>query len=59
MEYFHAVIDRNHDRSFGAGAIMYFHRHMKGFPIHFHICITIAFWFAELHVGKENPRGEN
>lgn len=59
MKYLWTIVDRNHDRSFGFGAIAYFHKHMNEFPFHFHFCITFAFWFIEFHIGKEVPRGED
>ena len=47
------IINRNHDRSVGFGVALYFHRHRIKQPIHFHILITVLFWFVEIGIGKE------
>ncbi len=52
-KYFQISTDRNHDRSCGIGLDIYFHRHMIELPMHFHICITVFFWFLEIRIGKE------
>ena len=45
-------------KDFGLGIIMYVHKHMYGekektYPFHFHACLTFAFWFIELQIGRD------
>ena len=53
MKYFNIIVDRSHDRSFGIGLDIYFHKHMTKRSIHFHICVTLFFWFIEIQIGDD------
>ncbi|MDC7221557.1 MAG: hypothetical protein PQJ59_16605 [Spirochaetales bacterium] len=57
------IINRNHDKSFGFGITTYIHSHFYDgdkftTPWHFHILLNFAFWFLEIQIGRDVPKGE-
>ena len=61
-EWINIIVDQNgiqKYKDFGFGLHTNFHKHMYGdsennsFPFHFHICLTFAFWFIELQIGRD------
>lgn len=53
------IVDRQWDRSFGFGFRVYFHGHQMGedrWPVHFHLCLDVAWWFVELQIGRDVPK---
>ncbi len=45
--------------SFGIGLNIYFHRHYRYDPIHFHLMIEFISWFIELRIGKDYIQEED
>jgi hypothetical protein len=52
---FNIIIDKNYDKSFGFGAEIYVHKHVRNFPSHLHFIINFGFWFVELQIGDDAP----
>ena len=61
-EWISIFIDQNgieNYKDFGLGININIHKHAYGtgkdnlFPFHFHICLTVAFWFIELQIGRD------
>ena len=60
-EWINIFIDQNgiqNYKDFGFGLIIYIHKHNYGYkgniyPFHFHACLTFAFWFIELQIGRD------
>lgn len=59
-KYFDFQITKNWDRGFCIGITpIWFHSHYGDeSPLHFHILISLGFYFMEIQIGKDAPDEE-
>ena len=50
---------RHLDKSFQIGiSPIWFHRHDNDCKLHYHFLIDVGFWFFELQIGDDEPKGD-